>query len=222
MKLKKIASLMLAGVMAVSMLAGCSNGTKPDDGEKDPVVDSSLTGKVIAALDEDTTKTVDFTSSSALDSAVTKLIQKKGTDAFNTGNIIASELNAINDEISSSSAFKWYNTNNKSNADEAGKEAKVTVVIDTSASKIPAGANEEYAVKQIAAAMDKAVEGLKLEDDSFTYKLDNDNDGEEEEFWFNYSYTGNVCVTEVTNAETGAVHYVAVFTVVRTAAQQNK
>ena len=28
MKLKKIASLMLAGVMAISMLAGCSNGTK--------------------------------------------------------------------------------------------------------------------------------------------------------------------------------------------------
>ena len=32
MKLKKIASLMLAGIMAVSMLAGCKTGTTPDDG----------------------------------------------------------------------------------------------------------------------------------------------------------------------------------------------
>ena len=32
MKLKKIASLMLAGIMAVSMLAGCKSGTPVDDG----------------------------------------------------------------------------------------------------------------------------------------------------------------------------------------------
>ena len=32
MKLKKIASLMLAGIMAVSMLAGCKTGTPVDDG----------------------------------------------------------------------------------------------------------------------------------------------------------------------------------------------
>ena len=35
MKLKKIASLMLAGIMAVSMLAGCKSGTTTDD-EKNP------------------------------------------------------------------------------------------------------------------------------------------------------------------------------------------
>ena len=31
MKLKKIASLMLAGIMAVSMLAGCKSGTTPNE-----------------------------------------------------------------------------------------------------------------------------------------------------------------------------------------------
>ena len=36
MKLKKIASLALAGIMAVSMLAGCSNeGNTPDNNEED-------------------------------------------------------------------------------------------------------------------------------------------------------------------------------------------
>ena len=38
MKLKKIASLMLAGIMAVSMLAGCKSGTpdpKPNEGEEE-------------------------------------------------------------------------------------------------------------------------------------------------------------------------------------------
>ena len=39
MKLKKIASLMLAGVMAVSMLAGCSGkGTTGGDEDKNPIV----------------------------------------------------------------------------------------------------------------------------------------------------------------------------------------
>ena len=45
MKLKKIASLMLAGVMAVSMLTACGEGTKEDEGntEVKPTASNAVT-----------------------------------------------------------------------------------------------------------------------------------------------------------------------------------
>ena len=48
------------------------------------------------------------------------------------------------------------------------------------------------------------------------------NDGKNEQLWYDYTYGGNLSVTEVKDVETGAVSYVTVFTVTRTAAQQNK
>ena len=56
MKLKKIASLMLAGVMAVSMLAGCSNGNNGGNNGGDNGGDSSggiQIGSESPQLDED-------------------------------------------------------------------------------------------------------------------------------------------------------------------------
>ena len=44
MKLKKIASLMLAGVMAVSMLAGCKDGAGNNGGQVPPEDDDNATG----------------------------------------------------------------------------------------------------------------------------------------------------------------------------------
>ena len=44
MKLKKIASLMLAGIMAVSMLAGCKSGDNGNSGEESPIVDPVASG----------------------------------------------------------------------------------------------------------------------------------------------------------------------------------
>ena len=94
MKLKKIASLMLAGVMAVSMLAGCSNGTKPEDDKKDPVVNTGMAGKVIAALDKDTTDKVAFTASSSLETTLQKAVQNVGTDISNN-KLAANILDAL-------------------------------------------------------------------------------------------------------------------------------
>ena len=51
MKLKKIASLMLAGIMAVSMLAGCNGSTTTDDNkEPEESVASDIVGAVEGAL----------------------------------------------------------------------------------------------------------------------------------------------------------------------------
>lgn len=87
MKLKKIASLALAGVMAVSMLAGCNGGTSnngtPDDDGGDVVV---TTSPVVKAVNDGQTSgnlvKINFTSDAKLDSALRKAIEVYGTDTL--------------------------------------------------------------------------------------------------------------------------------------------
>ena len=216
MKLKKIASLMLAGVMAVSMLAGCSNDTKPDDGEKDPVVDSSLAGQVIAALSEDTTKVVSFGSDSDLDTAVAKAIENYGVKYLNK--IDAKVLNGINDDIADDDEIAFASSDTKAGAEKDAKEDSMTVVLDQKDLKDLTGVSTEYAVKVLANLIDDEIEGLKLKENSQTYTYDTDKG----DFWYDFSYTGNLSVTEVKDAVTGVSSYVVVYTITRTAAEQTK
>ena len=71
MKLKKIASLMLAGIMAVSMLAGCKTATEPTDDSSSSAVStvSDAATAINAALDE-AKETISFTGSDELANAV--------------------------------------------------------------------------------------------------------------------------------------------------------
>ena len=89
MKLKKIASLMLAGVMAVSMLAGCSdNGNTPDNNEDDNQIVTTGNAATYAtdALSEDLKEYITVSSSSTLDGWVkdiatdTSLLGSNGID----------------------------------------------------------------------------------------------------------------------------------------------
>ena len=216
MKLKKIASLMLAGVMAVSMLAGCSNGTKPDDDKKDPVVDSSLAGQVIAALNEDTTKVVSFGSDSDLDTAVAKAIENYGVNYLNK--IDAKVLNGINDDIADDDKIAFASSNTKAGAEKDAKEDGMTVVLSQNDLKALKGVSTEYAVKVLANLIDDKIEDLDLKENSKTYTYDDDKG----EFWYDFSYTGNLSVTEVKDAVTGVSSYVVVYTITRTAAEQTK
>ena len=105
MKLKKIASLMLAGVMAVSMLSACGEGSGNGNGNEDenkPV--ETVSNAVTYAndmLDSDMKEYVNFTSSTALDGWAAKYTTDTGkftaeniSDAYknNTTNGWASHL----------------------------------------------------------------------------------------------------------------------------------
>ena len=87
MKLKKIASLALAGVMAVSMLAGCNGGTSnngtPDDDGGDVVV---TTSPIVKAVNDGQTSgnvvKINFTDDSKLNTALQKAVEVYGTDAM--------------------------------------------------------------------------------------------------------------------------------------------
>ena len=78
MKLKKIASLALAGIMAVSMLAGCSGkgNTNPDNGE------TVTTTDIVAAVNDgqsaDNDVTIKFTSNSHVATVLDRVIEMYG------------------------------------------------------------------------------------------------------------------------------------------------
>ena len=81
MKLKKIASLALAGIMAVSMLAGCGEGTNQEDPSSSGQVPTTTNVVTYAndALSASEKEVISFTSSSALDT----LLQKVATNPAN-------------------------------------------------------------------------------------------------------------------------------------------
>ena len=214
MKLKKIASLMLAGVMAVSMLAGCSgNGSNNNNNNDDPVVDSSLTGKVIAALDEDTTKNITFSANASLQTALEKVIQNKGVQV---SSISVNDLEAIVPDLVGDDTLVGIANNpagdatNKASAESDSKTDNITFIVK---SGLTAGASEEYVAKQIADKIDVAVATYDFGGDSksITYTF------EQKDFHYDFDYTGDVAVAKVTDAVTGVTSYVAVYTITRTA-----
>ena len=221
MKLKKIASLMLAGVMAVSMLAGCSNGTKPDDGEKDPVVDSSLTGKVIAALDEDTTKNVEFKADSNLEAVLKKAVQNAGSAWTNVNSIVYGDLTAIDDDLGDSNKLAAVSTASKTE-DTDKKESKAVFVEKVQGQ----GKNVATIVKELADKVDDRKVGVTggtdvAWKDLRAYSSDyTDNDGET--YWYDFDYTAGVAVVAVSDAVTGATNYIVAVTVTRTPTQTYK
>ena len=80
MKLKKIASLMLAGIMAVSMLTACGDGSKApvDDGTETPDVDVSTSASAdtfVAALSNDARNNVTAVANADLDAALEDAVE---------------------------------------------------------------------------------------------------------------------------------------------------
>ena len=215
MKLKKIASLMLAGVMAVSMLAGCSNGTKPDDDKKDPVVNTGLTGSVIAALDEDTTKNVEFAADSNLQAVLEKVVKNVGYDGLST--LTAQALIDVDSDLGKFGPLPVVSNNQKSEATDKEVQTAVGLVyVDGQ------GKNAETVAKELAQKIDaqdangNSGEWAELMLDSDNYK---DKDGE---YWYDFAYTAGVASVEVSDAVNGQTAYVVAYTVTRTPTKSYK
>ena len=91
MKLKKIASLMLAGIMAVSMLAGCKTGTPdPDDnGGASSNTTSSFTQSVLSKTNAKTQAMLGASDNAKLDNAIA------ATAAVDTGDAHRDQVMSI-------------------------------------------------------------------------------------------------------------------------------
>ena len=243
MKLKKIASLMLAGVMAVSMLAGCQNANvKPEPEDPvDPGV-SSISTDVEALVADwlDPTEIpayVDFADSADLNDDLEYAVEYAGVTDILPGYILSDGLTEIDDNDVYSRLFHAVNaTGGNVDVFSIGSNDVLTEaenvdgynIDDAVAFKLYAvsSAIGENAVKELVA---EAVAGYGIH--NYKYSIEDTNGGN-----YNHEYTVSVSTyTKTVNssiigggvggtgvvggAENPAVTFVAV-QVVRTSTHQ--
>ncbi len=215
MKLKKIASLMLAGVMAVSMLAGCNGNTKPTD-PTDPIEPGTngISAEVEKLMETEIPSYVDFKDSTDLDADLKYAVEYAGvTDVMPqyvlvdelteiTGASIGSDIRARLRTAVDATDNVW-TTNIGSNDVLKAAETGASVTIPNAVAVklyVVSSAIGENALKQMVA---EAVDGYNV--DEYLYSLDNDgtdNKGGN----FNHEYTVSVSTcTKAVNSSIGGI-----------------
>ena len=202
MKLKKIASLALAGIMAVSMLAGCKDGTN----QEDPSSSSSevtVTSGAAAALNSAMTRNGDmlsFKDDSDLDKnleAYFKLNPIKG-DEWNTahyGEIYKYSDNKVLNGVVSADYWGIDNLTTVVTGDsEIDKSVAVVGMFNT---KVYTKAD---ALKTVGAAIDQ---------NDFATDTTNKTDGKE------FTYSGKASIVQVSSAGGSASAWVVVAVVTK-------
>ena len=233
MKLKKIASLALAGVMAVSMLAGCgtNNGGSSDNGNT--VVEPATT-TILDALnngqDAKNEVKVTFTSDSNLDAALAAAAAEVAADT----NTIATPNNAtlvtnLTNRLSAHKAITLWNQTSTSYANNFYNDSTIIAfnnnrgvytsrsenadVVLTKAYIVKSGNawTEEAAVLQAVDQMDEDIAKLKA-DDVVDNKVHNALLSTTNNKYHTYDYTGNVSMVSKENVD-GTVYYYVVMTI---------
>lgn len=183
MKLNKVLALALSGVMAVSMLAGCSGnpGNGGQEGEQPPVADTTIAGVLNDKMSDEKVDYVSFDYSTELQAAVEQVLRVNGglkadTDEETISNDVASYMNIDRTKFSNL------------NAKEVGTAYAVTTQIFDSKT-------EEAAKKEIANSVYGLVDDLKEEENTTKNT-------------FNYSYSGEVAM--VSAEDNGKPVYMAV------------
>ena len=213
MKLKKIASLMLAGIMAVSMLAGCKTGDSSSSSSSE-VVPTGMVAAVIDNLDSKTTDKVAFTASTSLENALESLISYAGMNASDTSKVTVANLKKFDTTLSTAETFGTLN--NKSD-----EETSITGMVKLSNNDI--GASDAYIANQLADLIDaeKVYESTStwnaLPEFSGDFK---DKDGNT--CYYDFDYAGEIAVVGVTDAQTGRTTYVVAYTVTMTPTKVEK
>ena len=210
MKLKKIASLMLAGIMAVSMLAGCKSGTTTDDGNTDvkPVASDAV------AIMNDAQSAVKFDNDADFDAALAAAAKKathknvKGA----TYEIIAVEDDPVYKELKKKLDVDanlvakdddiFFNALPES-ADKGGRSKMLTGLWKVEAN----GLTEKAALEQVAAEMKGKINDV---DEKYpdTVTLTGPNAGT-----YEATYTGTVSIVTVNTSDSGeseTAYYIAV------------
>ncbi len=217
MKLKKIASLALAGIMAVSMLAGCSNGNNGGNngngngnGNVTPV-----TSKIVDAVNDGQTAgnkvKVEFKVNSKLDAALQQAVNVYGTDArpdevfeaitVNTGLEEKSATLNNKNEYGFLTGGVTYQTAVNKKQDADGDTYTFMGVVKVTA------LSEDYVLNSVAKAVDQAVATLSVSSD------DKDGNGKVDvavdKKYYGYDYDGSISMVSVETLDGTTAYYVA-------------
>ena len=191
MKLKKIASLALAGIMAVSMLAGCS--TSGNNGNDDPVVtppaDNSFAASINAELSDSQKAIVTFEADSKLASALNSVADKFDSNVLATadsswqsGQVVEDFRDMMGAEANVGFGDEFKNANTK----------------DTTAASImiiPGELTEKGMIKEAADQIDDFINSTTLPNESGDHK-------------YRYAYTGSVAYVKVESLNGNVSAYV--------------
>ena len=195
MKLNKVLALALSGVMAVSMLAGCSGN--PADGEQgnnqgDTTVDTS----VASVLNDEQAATdnkvkIDFTYSSSLENALEKALTEFGASVKpeNVDDRIAEILGVKDVNIE-----ELYGSSAKDHDNKEGKQTSVVVIKKS-------GLTDTGVAKEMYTTMkDKLA------------KLTPDWEPENSEIKWSFDYTGETAMVKVATETQTYTYMVATIT----------
>ena len=218
MKLKKIASLMLAGVMAVSMLAGCSGKTEGEEKPGDDVVvvpETGIVAEVNNGQNKDNKAKIDFTSNTSLDVALTSAVKAFGEYSNNddltkrVANLLS--MDAWNSTITNAgyhgmndARYPMQGTNSVD--DDADGDVVEFVEVFTITSE--QAKSENAAMKKAAETIDKVVGRLH----ATSYVKGQTKGGEK---YCDYTYTGTVSMVTVEKAN-GTTVYCFAYTIAQT------
>ena len=223
MKLKKIASLALAGVMAVSVLAGCANKDNSSSNGTTAPTTTSVVNAVNNGQDASNDVKVTFTDSANLDSALEKAVALKSSDIMNgtiTANALeqaVSNLSGLKDAPVNSNWAAGFKTTDNLLTDDGKYDSSNVAIIKAAVEKddtytvVKVGQvgalNADAAAKIVAAEVNTMVSELGTSTYDVQKKSYNLKDGDN---YFDFSYDGNVSMTSYTAANGATVYFYAV------------
>ena len=212
MKLKKIASLMLAGVMAVSMLAGCGEGTTDPGNPDDPTVvpETGIVAAVNNGQDAANEVKINFTSSSSLDALLSNAVKAFG-EKSNDENLTNRIAKLTGMPTNMAKLQKYTGMTGDGYAHKTNKvadDADGVIVEAVKAFTINNAFNEDVAMKQAADKINDVIAKMK----ATSYKKDFTMGGQD---YCDYSYTGNVSMVSVEKAD-GTTIYCFAYTIAQT------
>ena len=218
MKLKKIASLALAGVMAVSMLAGCSgNGSNGDNNNGGNTVVEPSTSSIVTAFndgqDKDNKVKVTFSSDASLDAALQKAGKEVGSSATRLS-VLRYVVGLMGKSYGSLDDFATAETPDRNIADKQAK-TMIGVMMFTSASYW----TEEDAINAAAREVDEQIAEFATDNKNAPKRNGNADPDNVGDTYYTFDYTGTVSMVSVAQ-ESGATNYYVVYTITQTAAQQ--
>ena len=201
MKLKKIASLALAGIMAVSMLAGCKDGGNGNNGSSSSEPTNPATGISTIfynELSKAAQNSLEMSDSSDLNNALTKIIEDLDTNdirgAYSTD---ATYSNTLSTAIAAPALLDCeVGIASAEDADDVKDETTYTSVYT-----VGYDINDKGALKDVVDAIDDVLSQLPTT-------------GEADDDTYEYDWTGSVSVANRTfindNGVERSVKYVAV------------
>ena len=174
MKLKKIASLALAGIMAVSMLAGCKDGTSDNGGNGNggDITPTSTTASVLREnLDGEARRNVEAVSNSELDAALKSAVADYCNDL--TINEVVGEYQLIDFRNWELAKAVISDMDAKNSIDALGKGIEEdTVAVEVFA--IDKSVSDNYVLKMLAERINDFCDDTHLVDKSDSQEYDYD------------------------------------------------